>query len=419
MLRRSLNDTKVRAAKPQEKQFKLFDERGLFLLVTPTGGKLWRLKYRLHGTEKLLALGQYPDVSLAQARDRRDAARKLIANGLDPVAEKRATREKLRTAAEETFEVIARGWFAKFRPTWTAGHQRTIISRLENNVFPRIGSRAIQIITAVDILDVLQRIEARGANETARRVKQICSQVFTFAISKGLVAVDPTLRLERALSKVESVPQPAVLDPKRIGELLRIFDGYDGTTVVRSALRLAPLVFVRPGELRHAEWTEMDFDRAEWTIAGFKMKGKRSHTVPLSSQAIEILKRLQPITGDSRYVFPSARSTSRPMSDNAILAAYRRCGIPQTELVTHGWRATARSLIAENLDALGLVGTVWESMAEAILEHQLAHVVRDVHGDAYNRTKFIRERRQMMQAWADYLGELKAAPIAAQGAARE
>ena len=403
-----LTDAKIKQVKPAEKPFKLADERGMYLLVTPTGGKLWRLNYRLHGKEKTFAIGQYPDVPLKDARERRDEARKLVAKGIDPSSEKRAERQRQRAAAVGTFEKTAREWFEKFKSQWVPGHQRTVMSRLENNVFPYIGSRPIEAITAPDVLDVLQRIEARGAKETTRRVKQICSQVFTYAIAKGTASVDPTFRLERALAKVETTAHAAVLDPKRIGELLRIFDGYDGTIIVKSAMRLAPLVFVRPGELRHAEWTEINFERAKWTIPAFKMKRDRSHDVPLSTQAIAILRELQPVTGDGKYVFPSARPKDmRPMSDNAVLAAYRRCGIPQDELVGHGWRATARSLIAENMEQLGLTGPVWESMAEAIIEHQLAHIVRDVHGEAYNRTKFKNERRQMMQAWADYLDDIK------------
>jgi integrase len=404
-----LTETAVKAAKPKEKAYKKHDERGMYLLVTPAGGKLWRLNYRIDGKQKTFAIGRYPDVPLKVARDLRDEARKQIAAGQDPSTEKRAERARRKLAAAGSFEKVARRWFEKSKSQWVPGHQRTVIARLENDVFPRIGSRPIEDITAVDVLDVLRRIETRGAHETTRRVKQICSQVFTFGITESLITNDPTTGLERALTKPETASHPAVLDPKRIGELLRIFDTYDGTLIVKCALRLAPLVFVRPGELRHAEWTEIDFEKAEWTIPGFKMKRDRSHTVPLSRQAVAILREVQPLTADGKYVFPSARSarSPRPLSDNAVLAAYRRCDIPREELSGHGWRATARTLIAENLETLGLTGPIWESMAEAIIEHQLAHIVKDVHGEAYNRTKFLKERRQMMQAWADYLERLR------------
>ena len=391
----------ISKAKPTGKQRKLFDGRGLFLLIAPTGGKLWRLKYRFNGVEKLISLGKYPDVPLAAARNKRDDARRLIAAGIDPSAQRRSERE----AAEATFEVVAREWFDRFKAQWTEKHQRDVLSRMEDNLFSFIGKKVVREITAPDVLRALRKIETRGANETARRVRQICGQVFRYAIASGRADRDPSADLRSALAPVEVTHHAAVTDPKKAAGLLRVLDGYDGTIIVKSALRLAPLVFVRPGELRKAEWTEIDLEAAQWTLPAWRMKMRASLTVPLASQAVAILRELHRVTGDGKYVFPSARTTARPMSDNAVLAALRRSGIPGDEMTGHGFRAMARTILDEVL-----------GFRVDIVEHQLGHAVKDPNGRAYNRTSFLPERTKMMQAWADYLAELKAGTSAVKGA---
>jgi integrase len=387
-----LTAAEVQKAKPGPKARKLFDEKGLFLLVTPPGGKLWRLKYRIHGREKVLALGAYPDVSLADARDRRDAARKDVAAGDDPSAKRRA--QKL--ARGNTFEVIAREWHARFRSKWTAETAETKLRRLEMHAFPQIGKKPISTVTSADVLSLLRRIEARETYDTARRVRQLCSEVMRYAVSTGRAENDPTGALRGALAPVQTTHRAAPTDPKAIGSLLRMIDAYDGTPAVKAALRLGPLVFVRPGELRRAEWTEIDLDRAEWTIPAFKMKMRQTLTVPLSRQAVDVLRGIRPITGDGKYVFPSGRAGQRPMSDNAVLAAMRRMGIAKEEMSGHGWRAIARTLLDEVL-----------RFRVDLIEHQLGHAVKDPNGRAYNRTSFLAERTEMMQVWADYLDALK------------
>ncbi|HSP17633.1 MAG TPA: integrase arm-type DNA-binding domain-containing protein [Thermoanaerobaculia bacterium] len=389
-----LSDATIRKAKSAEKPFKLFDERGLFLLVTPTGGKLWRFKYRINGKEKLISLGGYPDVSLADARDRRDAARKRVAAGVDPSEERRAAR----AATEDSFEAIAREWFDKFKSRWTEGHRRTVLSRMEDNLFPHIGSKPVRDLAAPEVLAALRRIEARGANETARRVRQICGQVFRYAVATGRAERDPSSDLKGALAPVEVRNHAAITDPKELGALLRVLDSYEGTLVVKCALRLAPLVFVRPGELRQAQWSEIDLDSAEWTIPAWRMKMKQTLTVSLARQAVAVLRELQPVTGDEKYVFPSGRGGSRPMSNNAVLAALRRCGIEKHEMSGHGFRATARTILDEVLHE-----------RVDLIEHQLGHAVKDPNGRAYNRTAFLKDRAAMMQRWADYLDKVKAA----------
>lgn len=402
-----LTDTTIRTAVTREKPYKLYDERGLFLLVSAAGGKLWRFKYRFRDKEKVLALGQYPDVPLKAARERREDARKLVAAGKDPSAEKKLSKDRERASSVGTFEAIAREWLKKFSKTWSPKTLETKLRRLEMHVFPRIGSRPIRDVAAGDLLALIQRVEAAGRHDTARRVMQLCGDVFRYAVVTDRAERDPTGDLRGAFAPVVTTSRAAVTERTKVGALLRMCDEYDGYLVTRCALRLAPLVFVRPGELRHAEWSEVDLERAEWTIPGEKMKMKNAHTVPLARQAVAILREVQRVTGEGKYVFPSGRGGARPMSDNAVLAAMRRMGIPKEEMSGHGWRATARTLIAENLDELGLTGSIWESMGREIIEHQLAHTVRDVNGDAYNRTQFLRERRVMMQSWADFLDKLK------------
>ncbi|OPY67859.1 MAG: putative prophage CPS-53 integrase [Syntrophorhabdus sp. PtaU1.Bin050] len=391
----SLTDTKVLKARSQEKRVTLFDGKGLFLLITPQGSKLWRFKYRYEGKEKLLSLGTYPEVSLSDARQRRDEARKQLAHGVDPGATRRAMKQA-KAEETETFEVIAREWHTKFTPTWTTGHAHTIMSRLERDLFPWVGARPINDIKAPELLAVLRRVESRGALESAHRIRTIAGQVFRYAVATGRAERDPSGDLKGALPQPGEKHHAAIIDPKEVAPLLRAIDGYQGSFVVKCALRLAPLFFVRPGELRNAEWVEIDLDEAVWNIPAHKMKMKQPHIVPLSAQAVEILTELKQLTGKSKYAFPSGRSFARPMSNNAILAALRRMGYDKDTMTGHGFRAMARTILDEVLQ-----------VRPDFIEHQLAHAVRDPNGRAYNRTAHLDKRREMMQLWADYLDGLK------------
>ncbi len=387
-----LSDTAIRKAKPTDKTQRLFDGGGLYLEITPAGGKLWRQKYRFGGKEKRLAHGTYPEVSLAEARERRDDARKLLAAGTDPGEHKKAEKLAGEDRAANNFEAVAREWFGKFAPNWAASHAGKIMGRLENDLFPWIGSRPVAEIKAPELLRCLRRIESRGALETAHRVLQNSGQVFRYAIATGRADRDPSTDLRGALAPWKPQHYPAPTDPKAVGELLRAIDGYTGGNVVKAMLRLAPLVFVRPGELRQAEWAEIDLEAAEWNIPAHKMKMREPHMVPLSRQAIEILTDLQPLTGNRAHVFPGGHDPRKPMSEAALNAALRRMGYDKTTMTAHGFRAIARTLLDEEL-----------GFRPDYIEHQLAHAVRDPNGRAYNRTAHLAARRQMMQAWADYL----------------
>jgi integrase len=400
----ALTDVKVKNAKPSEKQVKMFDGDGLFLLVTPAGGKWWRFKYRFGGKEKLLALGTYPEVSLLDARQRRDQARKLLANGVDPGEVKKAQKTARQEADGNSFEVVAREWHSRFSPTWSDSHAIWILRRLEQYVFPDIGARPITELRAQDVLKVLRRIE-EVALETAHRVKFTCGQIFRYAVGTGRAERDPTADLKGLLPPRSKKHHAAITDPKEVAGLLRAIDSYNGSIHVKCALQLAPLVFLRPGELRQAEWSEFDLDAAEWNIPIERMKLKKrikqersgeKHLVPLATQAISILKGLQALTGQSRYVFPCARSFARPMSNMAINAALQRMGF-KGEMTAHGFRALARTLLDEEMQC-----------RIDFVEHQLGHAVRDPLGRAYNRTTHIAERKKMMQQWANFLDELKA-----------
>jgi integrase len=389
-----LTDTSIRNAKPGAKPIKLFDERGLFLLVTPNGGKWWRSRFMFDGKEKLLSLGVYPDVSLKDARERRNEARKLVANGVNPSENRKIQKSARADLIANSFQVVAREWFAKYSATWAKNHGDRIIRRFERDIFPWIGARPIAEINAPELLAAVRRIENRGALETAHRALGNCGQVFRYAVATGRAQRDPSGDLRGALPPVKGTHFAATTEPKRVAEILRALDGYAGTLTVRCALRLAPLVFVRPGELRNAQWADIDFEAAEWRY--LVTKTNTPHIVPLARQAIEILRELQPLTGNSRFVFPSARSFIRPMSDNAILAAMRRLDIDKDEMSGHGFRAVARTILDEVL-----------GVRPDFIEHQLAHAVRDPNGRAYNRTAHLPERRKMMQQWADYLDKLK------------
>lgn len=390
----ALSDTSVRNAKPGGKPAKLFDEGGLFLLVAPAGGKWWRLKYRFEGKEKLLSLGTYPEVSLKQARERRDEARRQVASGVDPSASRKA--RKAAAGDPESFEVVAREWFAKFSPGWVHSHSSKIMRRFERDIFPWIGARKVGTITAPELLAALRRVEARGAIETAHRAMQNCGQVFRYAVSTGRAERDPTADLRGALPPAKETHHASITDPKAIGELLRALNSYQGSFVTQCALRLAPLVFVRPGELRRAEWSEIDLEKAEWRIPAERMKMRAPHIVPLSRQSVAILRELHALTGAGGYVFPGARTNGRPMSENAVLAALRRLGYAKDEMTGHGFRSMASTLLNEqgwNRDAI---------------ERQLAHAERDSVRAAYNYAEHLPERKKMMQAWADYLDDLAA-----------
>jgi len=393
-----LSDVKVRNAKPKEKDFKLADGGGLYLLVSSTGGKLWRFKYGYGGKEKLLALGVYPIVGLSDARQRRDDAKKLLDNGVDPSINRKAAKAARNEAIGNSFEMVAREWHGHKKDEWSIDHAATIMTRLEKDIFPWIGGTPLMDVTAKNIKEVVDRVKSRGTIEAARRLLTIINQVFTYAISTDRANFNIAQGLKGYLppSSKTKKHMAAVTDPKELGPLLRAMDTYQGSFVAQCALKLLPLLFCRPGELRHMEWCEIDFEAGQVNIPGHKMKMKSDHIIPLSSQAIVILKELQPLTGHGKYVLPSTRSFSRCMSDNTINAAFRRMGFDGGTVVGHGFRATARTLLHEVLQ-----------VNPYVIEAQLAHKVPDALGRAYNRTTHIVERRKMMQKWADYLDGLK------------
>ena len=386
-----LTNAVISGSKPREKPFKLADGGGLHLLITPAGSRWWRLRFRVHGKEQMLSLGTFPEVSLKEARDRRDQARRDLAKGIDLSAKRRT--EKL--ASGDTFEAIAREWFERFSTNWAPGYSSKVIRRLELCVFPWIGSMPIAQIKAPELLACMRRVEARGKLGTAHRALQVCGRVFRYAVATGRAERDPSGDLRGALPPVKEKHHASFTDPNSLAGLLRAIDSYDGSNVVRSALRLAPMVFVRPGELRAAEWKEFDLDAAEWRISAERMKMRAQHIVPLSRQALAILRDMQPVTGAGRFVFPSPRTAKRPLSDNGMLAALRRMGYEQGVLTVHGFRSTASTLLNE------------QSWNPDAIERQLAHSERDGVRAAYNYAEYLPERRKMMQAWSDYLDTLK------------
>lgn len=394
----ALTDTSIRQVKHSGAPAgdKLSDGGGMYLLVTATA-KCWRMNYRFDGKQKTLALGIYPAVSLAQARERREDARKLLAAvpPIDPSRAKREEKLNRAAAAAQTLEVVARQWLAKTAADRAANTQHKVTVALENNIFPYLGKSPISTISPLDVLAVVQKMEARGAIDTAHRVKQICGQVFRYAVAAGLVERDVTADLKGALSAVPRSHFAAITEPKQAGALMRAIFDYNGFPAAVAALKLAPLVFVRPGELRTAEWSEIDLDAAEWRLPASKMKMKVEHMVPLSVQAVEILRALQPITGEGKYVFPSLRSKAC-MSENTINAALRGMGYGKEVMTGHGFRAMARTIMDEVLGE-----------RVDLIEHQLAHAVKDPNGRAYNRTAHLPARRAMMQRWADYLDSLR------------
>ena len=390
-----LTDTAARNAKAAERPVKMTDEKGLFLLVTPSGGKWWRLKYRFGGKEKLLAIGVYPDVSLKDARERREAARKLLADGIDPGEHRKEAKAEKALRAVNSFEAVTREWADKKKASWVPAYADRLLRRFERDLFPQIGKKPIAEIKPPALLAAIRKIEGRGAIETAHRAMQDCGQVFRYAIATGRAERDIAADLRGALAPVVVTHYAAVTEPAKVADLLRVIDGYQGSFIVGGAMRLAPLLFVRPGELRRARWADIDLDAGEWRYT--VTKTKTEHLVPLAAQAVAILRGLHALTGSGVYVFPGARSNGRPMSDNAVLAAMRRSGITGEEMTGHGFRAMARTILDEVL-----------GFRPDFIEHQLAHAVRDANGRAYNRTSHLPERKKMMQAWADYLDKLKA-----------
>lgn len=389
-----LTDTAIRKAKPADKPQRMADGGGMYLEVAPSGGKWWRLKYRFGGKEKRLSLGTYPDTGLSEARDKRDEARKLLAAGVDPGEQRKAEKAANEERAANSFEVIAREWLGK--QTWVASYRVKVEAWMANDVYPYVGGRPVAELSAPDFLRVARRIEERGAIESAHRVMQTSGQIMRYAIATGRADRNPVTDLKGAIAAPEERHHAAITDPVELGGLLRAIEGYAGGAATRAALKLSALLFVRPGELRHAEWKEIDLDAGEWNIPAGKMKQRQPHLVPLCEQALAILRELHPLTGRGQYVFPGGRSPRRPMSNNAINAALRRMGFGTDTMTAHGFRATARTILDEVL-----------GYRPDFIEHQLAHAVKDPNGRAYNRTAHLAERRKMMQGWADYLDGLR------------
>ena len=393
-----LTQKAIDAAKPSSKPIRLFDGQGLYLEISPANGRLWRLKYRFLGKEKRLALGKLPEVSLKQARQKAFESRSMLAAGQDPGEVRRIQRRQAMAIAADSFELVARDWFERHLATKATSHRDKVVRRLELYVFPYIGKRPIATLMAPDILEVLRRIEGRGTKETAHRALQSIGQVIRFAIATGRATADPTPALRGALAPVNHRHMAAPADdPQAVGALLRMLDAFKGGPVVAIAVRLLPLLFCRPGELRTMRWEQLDLEAAQWQYRVSKTGSEQ--VTPLSRQALALLRDLHPVTGHlpGGWVFPGGRSPLTPMSDAAINAAYRRLGIDtQQELTGHGWRAVARTMLHERL-----------GFPAEVIEHQLGHAVPDALGRAYNRTRFLDKRREMMQVWAAHIEELK------------
>jgi integrase len=392
-----LTNSEIKNRKPKGKSFKLSDGQGLHLLVVPTGGRLWRLAYRFGGKQKTLALGAYPDVPLKDAREARDEARKLLAAGVDPGETKRAQKAAQQERASHTFAAVAGKWLEKWETEVTASTARAQRERLAKHVMPTLGPLPIADIDAQRILAALKPLEERGTGDTLRKARTAISMIVRFAIQHGWAKVDSVPSLRGAFKAAPVKHMPAIVAPVRLGQLLRDIDGYHGSPAVTSALKLLPLMFCRPGELRAAKWSDINLDKAEWRYVASKTGTE--HLVPLAAQAVAVLRDLYSITGQDRhgFVFPGVRP-GRQLSDAALNRALQTLGYDtKTEVTGHGFRATARTLLAEELN-----------FPPEVIEHQLGHRVPDALGNAYNRTKFLDQRRTMMQAWADYLDELKA-----------
>ena len=391
-----LTDTAIRAIKPTSKTAKYFDGGGLYLEVAPSGGKWWRLKYRFQGKEKRISLGTYPTIGLKEARERREDTKKILANGIDPSAQRQAIKASITSIDQDSFEVVTREWFDKHVVNLAPSYSKKVRSLFERQIFPVLGAKPIAEVEPTDVLNAARHVEQTGAIETAHRLIQICGQVFRYAIATGRTKYDVSTGLHAALPKVNVKHMATLTDKKRIGQLLRAIDAYGGFFPVRCALKLAPLLFVRPGELQKAEWAEFDLPAAEWRLPASKMKMRQRHIVPLSCQALSILAELQSYTGNGQFLFPSIRTTTKPIALESMLVAIRSMGFTQDEMTMHGFRGMASTLLNEmgyNRD--------W-------IERQLAHGERDHVRAAYNYAEHLPERRRMMQEWADYLEELKA-----------
>jgi len=393
----ALSDVKVKAAKVPDgkKQIKLSDGAGLYLLVKPTG-KYWKLKYRFSGKEKTLSIGVYPSVGLKEAREKREAAKKLLEKNIDPSQAKQQERREKRTRQRSiTFEGVADEWMQKNKVKWVPAYSVRIQRWLANDINPWLGSLPIDEIKAADVLAVLRKAESRGTITTAHKLRSIIGQVFRYAVATTRISSDPSRDLRGALTPKVVKHRATITDPKAIGALLRAIYAFEGTFVVQCAMKITPYVFVRPGELRHAEWSEIDLDKAEWRIPAEKMKMKSMHIVPLASQVVAILRELQPLTGGGRYVFPSIRGGVRPMSENTVNATLRRIGYAKEEICAHGFRGMASTMLHEQ---------GWPS---DVIERQLAHQEGNDVKRAYNHAQHLPERKKMMQHWADYLDGLR------------
>ena len=389
-----LTATAVKNAKTRTKSYNLSDGGGLYVLVKPNGTKAWRFNYRFAGKQKTLAIGVYPDISLKKAREKHQEARQNLTNHIDPNIYKKAKRISDQDMQFNSFKVIALEWLQK-RGTKSDGGDKRLIRLLQKDLFPYIGSLPVSQVTSPDLLRALRRIEHRGAVNTAHRAKQIAGMVFRYAVATGRAERDPSFDLKGALAQPAKTHFKSITEPAEVGPLIAAINSYQATPVVMTALRLTPLLFCRPGELRHLEWQEVNFDEARIELPATKMKTKEPHIIPLATQAMEILNELQLITGRGKFVFPSARGNSRPLSENGVRTALRTLGYTNEQISPHGFRAMARTILDEILN----FPVDW-------IEHQLAHSVKDANGRAYNRTKHLEQRRGMMQKWADYLDEL-------------
>jgi integrase len=422
----TLTDAAIRAAKPTERPRKLFDGGGLYLLINPDGSRWWRVKYRYAGKEKSLSVGVYRPgapghVAAKEARDELDAIKRQLRAGIDPGAARKATKAARIDREEGSFEVVAREWHAKQAEGWAAGHSERVMGRLEDYVFPRIGAEQIRTLTGPQVLDVLQRIEAKGRGETAHRVKESLGAIFRYAVATQRATYDPSAALKGALASVKHKSFASITEPKKVGELLRAIRGYDGSNVVRLALQLLPLVFVRPGELRGAQWSEFALDltdppkgkkpqhpEPQWRIPAERMKMREQHIVPLSTQAVAVLRELHAITGPDGYLFPGVRSKRKSISENTINAALRSAGYTKDQMTGHGFRHMASTLLHE------------KGYKSELVERQLSHGDRNAMRAAYNFAEYLPERRKMMQDWANYLdGLAKGASVVNIGAAKK
>ena len=390
-----LSDVFLRGVKADGKVQKYSDGGGLYLHVSPTGGKLWRIAYRFDGKQRTLSLGVYPAVSLKDARQKREEAKELLAKGIDLCTHKQAVKAAAKAKDANNFEIVAREWFAKHKNSWVDTHAEKLIRRLENYIFPMIGDKPIAEVKAPEILATLRHIEKRGSLDTAHRALQDCSRIFRYAIATGRAERDTAADLRGALPPAKSDNFASIREPKAVGALLRAIDAYSGEFIITCALRMAPYVFVRPGELRHAEWSEFNLDAAEWRIPADKMKMRQVHIIPLARQTLAILQELRLFTGGKRFLFPSFRGDDRPISDVALLAALRRMGYTKEDMTIHGFRSMASTLLNE------------QGYNRDWIERQLAHGERNSIRAAYNYAEYLPERRKMMQEWADYLDKLK------------